>query len=93
MAVRFLLPGYLQPFAGGRSSVELSRRCETVAEALEALGEHYPGVRDRVLTEQGEVRPHVNLFLNEESLRFARGLATEVPEGSQIVILPAVSGG
>lgn len=93
MAVTFHLPGYLQPFAGGRSWVELPARCETVGDALQALGELYPGVRDRVLTEQGEVRPHVNLFLNEESLRFTAGLATEVPEGSQIVILPAVSGG
>jgi MoaD family protein len=93
MTVTFHLPGYLQPFAGHQHRVEVDVRGETVDAALRALAERYPGVCDRVLTEQGEIRRHVNLFLNEESLRFTGGLATAVPDGSRIVILPAVSGG
>jgi len=50
-------------------------------------------VRDRVLTETGEVREHVQLFVGFESIRFTGGLATAVPEDSEIHIVPAVSGG
>jgi molybdopterin converting factor small subunit len=50
-------------------------------------------LRDRVLDEKGEVRQHINVFVGEESIRFANGLATAVPEKSEILIVPAVSGG
>lgn len=93
MTVTIELPGSLQPFAAGRHQVEVTADGGTVDAVLRALAERYPGVRDRVLTEQGEIRPHVNVFLNEESLRFTGGLATAAPDGSRIVILPAVSGG
>jgi molybdopterin converting factor small subunit len=50
-------------------------------------------VRDRILTEQGEVRPHVNVFVGDQSIRDTGGLATPVPDGAEIAIIPAVSGG
>ena len=53
----------------------------------------YPGVRDRVVTEQGQVRPHVNLFVGAESIRFTGGLATPLADGAVMSIVPAVSGG
>lgn len=93
MAVVVLLPGPLQSYAGGRGAVRLDEPCATVRDALRTLGERYPGVRDRVLTEQGEVRPHLNVFVDTDNVRFALGLATPVPDGSQLTILPAVSGG
>lgn len=93
MAVRFLIPGPLREFAEGRSTVSLEGSPATVAEALEGLAAVHPGIRHRVVTETGEVRPHVNLFVGPENIRDAHGLATPVPEGAEIVILPAVSGG
>lgn len=57
------------------------------------LGARHPGVRDRVLTEQGEVRPHVNVFVGDESIRYTGGLATPLGEGAEVSIVPAVSGG
>ena len=93
MAVRFLIPGPLQPFADGRRTVSLEASPATVAEALEAFAALHPGIRHRCVTETGEVRPHVNLFVGPENIRDAHGLATPVPEGAEIVILPAVSGG
>ncbi len=93
MPVVFLIPGPLQPFAGGRRSVALDASPSTVGEALAVLGNLHPGLRDRVVTEQGEVRPHVNVFVAAENIRDAGGLATPVSEGSEIAILPAVSGG
>ncbi len=62
-------------------------------EALQALWTLHPGLRDRVVTEQGEIRSHINIFVGDESIRFARGLATPLPEESEISILPAISGG
>ena len=93
MPVLVLIPGPLQPFAGGRHSIALAGSPSTVGEALQALESLHPGLRDRVLTEQGEVRPHVNVFVAAENIRDARGLSTLVPEGAEIAILPAVSGG
>jgi len=93
VAVRVLLPAYLRPFAGGRTEIELPARPATVRAALEALRAGHPGVVDRVLTEQGEVRRHVNVFVGETSIRWSGGLETELEESSEISIVPAVSGG
>ncbi|HEY3170100.1 MAG TPA: ubiquitin-like small modifier protein 1 [Thermoanaerobaculia bacterium] len=93
MPVRFFVPGPLREFAGGRAEVVLAATPRTLKEALEALGRDYPGVARRVLNERGEVRPHVNLFVGGECVRFADGLSTALPDGCEIAILPAVSGG
>ncbi len=93
MAVRVYVATYLRPFTGGKSEITLPGSPATVAQVLEALAALHRGVRERVITEQGEVRPHVNLFVGEENIRDARGLETEVPDGIEISILPAVSGG
>ena len=87
------IPGYLRQFTGGRARVALETRPATAGEALEALWTLHPGVRDRVVTEQGEVRPHVNVFVGSESIRFTGGLATPLADGGEISIVPAVSGG
>ena len=89
----FCIPGYLRPFTHGNARVELETAAATVNDVLGLLCAAHPGVRDRVLTEQGEVRPHVNLFVGAESIRFTGGLATPLPEGAEIWIVPAVSGG
>ena len=93
MPVRFLLPSTLRPFAGGSARLEFAERPKTVGEALALLGARHPGVRDRVLTEQGEVRPHVNVFVGDESIRYTGGLATPLDEAAEVSIVPAVSGG
>ncbi|MEK7331713.1 MAG: ubiquitin-like small modifier protein 1 [Candidatus Eisenbacteria bacterium] len=93
MPVVFHIPGYVREFTGGRSRVVLEASPATVGEALEALWALHPGVRDRVVTEQGEVRPHVNLFVGSESIRFSGGLGTPLADGAEISIVPAVSGG
>ena len=65
----------------------------TVSDALTALWTLHPGVRDRVINEQGQVRQHINIFVGDENMRYTGGLATPVSDGSQISIVPAVSGG
>jgi molybdopterin synthase sulfur carrier subunit len=93
MSVTFHIPAYLAAFADGQRSVKLSSSPATVSEALDALWGLHPALRDRVLDEQSQVRQHINIFVGDESIRFAQGLATPVGEGAEILIVPAVSGG
>jgi molybdopterin converting factor small subunit len=93
MAVSYYIPAFLRTFTEGQSRVELDASPATVGEALDALCRGYPGIRDRVLTEQGQVRQHVNVFVGDESIRYTGGLETPAPEGVEIAIVPAVSGG
>jgi sulfur-carrier protein len=89
----FLIPGYLRAWTGGASRIEVDDGPATVGEALERLWALHPGVRDRVVTERGDVRQHVNVFVGAESIRYTGGLATALPAGAEISIVPAVSGG
>jgi len=89
----FHIPGPLREFTGGRSKVEIAGSPSTVAEALSALYASYPGVRDRIATEQGHIREHINIFVGDEDVRYTGGLVSRVPAGVEISIVPAVSGG
>lgn len=93
MAVRFHIPGALREFTGGFSTVDIESSPTTLAEALTALWAIYPGVRDRIATEQGQVREHINIFIGDENVRYTGGLASPVFAGCEISIVPAVSGG
>jgi molybdopterin converting factor small subunit len=93
MPITVHIPSYLAGFAEGRRSLKIDSSPATVHEALAALWCLHPGLRDRILDEQGEVRQHINVFVGEESIRFANGLATKIPAGAEILIVPAVSGG
>ena len=93
MPLTVVLPRALQPYAQGAGTLRLDDRCATVADALSAVRQRWPGVVDRVTNERGEVREHVNIFVGDESIRFAGGLATPVGDGDTIMIVAAVSGG
>ena len=91
--VTFHIPPSLRAFTGGQSEVEIEASPSTVGEALARLWTLYPGVRDRLVTEQGQIRQHVNVFVGNESIRYTGGLDTRVSHGAEIFIVPAVSGG
>lgn len=93
MTLTFHIPGTLRPFTDGEGTVVLEGSARTVREALEVLFARHPGVRDRVLTELGEVRPHVNVFVGDKSTRSCGGLDAPVTVDAPISIIPAVSGG
>jgi len=93
MSYLFVIPGPLRELAGGRSEVRLDGHADSVRDALTLLGNDYPRVRDRIVTELGEVRPHVNIFIDGDSFRDVGGLSAPIRNGSEILILPAVSGG
>jgi molybdopterin converting factor small subunit len=91
--VIFHIPGALREFTGGRSRVEIESSPRNLSEALSALWMLYPGVRDRMATEQGQIREHINIFVGPEHFRYTGGLMTPVAAGCEISIIPAVSGG
>lgn len=93
MAISVILPSALTPYARGSGTLLIEERCTTVAEVLASVAGRWPAVTDRVLTEQGELRRHVNVFVGEESVRYLSGLATAIGDGDTITIVPAVSGG
>lgn len=93
MAVTVHIPGPLRGYSGGAANVVLEPAPATLALALAELGSRFPGVLDRVLDEQGRLRPHVNLFVDRDDVRFGGGLETTLRADAVVHILPAVSGG
>ena len=93
MAVVFMIPGQLRELAGNRSEVRVEMAAGTLSAALAQLWTECPGVRDRVISELGRIRPHITIFVDGENIRNAAGLETPVRPDSEVFILPAVSGG
>jgi sulfur-carrier protein len=87
------LPNVLCSYTDDNPSLVLDEPCKTVGDALAALGRRSPGALDRIMDERGELRRHVNLFVNGDNIRFLDGLTTSVPNGATIFVLAAVSGG
>jgi molybdopterin synthase sulfur carrier subunit len=81
----------LRPVTEGNATVEVSG--STVGQVVKALDAVHPGIGERVLDEDGRVRRFVNVFVDDEDIRFASGLDTPVAEGATVSIIPAVAGG
>jgi MoaD family protein len=90
MAVRIHIPTPMRPHTEGLAIVEASG--STVQAALDDLGRKYPAVVARIL-ENGQVRRFVNVYVNDEDVRYLDNLATAIKDGDQVAIIPAVAGG
>jgi molybdopterin converting factor small subunit len=94
MQVLFKIPGPLRQFTQNQSDVRIEVKAGAdLLKALLGLFAAYPGLRDRVLTEASAMREHVNIFVANEDVRYTGGLATPVPDGAEVSIVPAISGG
>ena len=91
--ITFQISGHLTEFTGGRVEIELDGSFATVGEALDSLWSKHVGLRDRVLNEMGQVRPHVNVFVNSQTVGRDQVLRTPLSRDAEICIMPAVSGG
>ena len=91
--ITFNVTGFLTDFTAGQNQIRVESDAKQLGEALEILWRQHPGLRDRVLNEQGSLRQHVNIFLNEDNVRRKQLLETTLPENCEITILPSVSGG
>ena len=91
MSVSVRIPTILRPYTGGASEVAVDGG--TLAEVIDALEVAHPGLRARVLDDDGAIRRFVNVYVNDDDVRFAEGLATATPDGTSISIIPAGAGG
>jgi molybdopterin synthase sulfur carrier subunit len=91
MEVHVRIPTPLKKLAGERDVIKAQGR--TVGEVLLWLTETYPGLKERLRDEQGEVRRFINIYVNDEDIRFIQNLETPLKEGDQISIIPAIAGG
>lgn len=91
MAVEVRIPTVFRKFTDGESSVELEPG--TIADLVEQLERHYPGMRGQLLTEDGELHRFVNVYVNDEDARYLEKLETNVSEGDTVSLLPSVAGG
>ena len=91
MAVTVKIPTPLRNLTGDLSVV--SAASDSITALVEELEGDYPGMRERLLDEGGELRRFVNLFVNGEDIRFMDGLQTSLGEGDEVSIVPAVAGG
>jgi sulfur-carrier protein len=90
MTVTVKIPAQLRAVTGGEGEIEVEG--ETVGEALDAVFDQHDGLRERI-TQDGGLRRFINVYVSGEDIRFQDGLETEITEGDEVTILPAVAGG
>lgn len=91
MSVRVRIPTILRSYTSGES--EVSAQGTTVAEVIDDLDARFAGIKGRITDEAGQLRRFINVYLDNDDVRFLDDLATAVPDGSEISVIPAVAGG
>jgi molybdopterin synthase sulfur carrier subunit len=91
MSVSVRVPTILRTYTGGES--EVSADGSTLRDVLESLDRSYPGIKGRIVDEQGALRRFVNVYIGNDDVRFLDGLDTATADGTQISVIPAVAGG
>jgi len=91
VSVSVRVPTILRPYTQGASEVAVEGT--TLSEVLDSLDTSYPGIKGRVLDDSGELRRFVNVYVDNDDVRFAEGLQTSIKDGGQVSIIPAVAGG
>jgi sulfur-carrier protein len=91
MSVKVKIPTQLRNLTGGESEVQVAG--STLNDVVTELEQKHPGFKERILDESGTVRRFVNVYVNDEDVRFLDGLSTSVSEGATVSIIPAVAGG
>ena len=91
MSINVRIPTILRTYTQDQSQV--TAEGTTLTEVLDSLEASFPGIKSRVVDEQGALRRFVNIYVAEEDVRFASGLDTPTPDGTQVSIIPAVAGG
>jgi molybdopterin synthase sulfur carrier subunit len=91
MAVNVLIPTPLRKFTNNQETVTVAEG--TVATLVEALEQQFPGIKKSLTDDSGELRRFVNIYVNEEDIRFLEGKETPIKEGDAVSIVPAIAGG
>lgn len=91
MPVSFRIPAPLRPLTKNHDEVQADG--ETIRDAIDDLERKYPGLKDRLLDEKGALRRYINIFHNDEDVRFGKALGTALKDGDRLAIVPAIAGG
>jgi len=91
MAVRVRIPTPLRSLTKGAADVQVD--ADTVSDLIEDLERQYAGLRDRLVEDNGELRRFINVYVNQEDIRFLQGEKTSLKDGDEVVIVPAIAGG
>ncbi|KOG34628.1 ubiquitin-like small modifier protein 1 [Streptomyces varsoviensis] len=91
MSVNVRIPTILRTYTGGQA--EVPAEGATIAEVIDSLERNHPGIAARLLDDSGKLRRFVNVYLNDDDVRFEQGLETATPDGAGVSIIPAVAGG
>ncbi len=91
MPVTVRLPGALRDATGGQTKIEASGR--TLADVIADIERRHPGFRGRVLDETGRIRTYVNVYIGEDDARAVGGTDAPVPDGGEVMVIPAMAGG
>jgi molybdopterin synthase sulfur carrier subunit len=91
MTATLRLPPVLRAEAAGARTVEVEG--DTLRAALDDLVRHHPGLNGQIVGDGGELNPYVNVYVEGEDVRLRDGLATPLPEGATVIVLPAMAGG
>ncbi|CAN5133953.1 MAG: MoaD family protein [Nocardioides sp.] len=90
MAIEVRIPTILRTYTGGEKAV--TGAGGSLAELIDSLESNHPGIKERLI-DNGDLRRFVNIYVNDEDVRFLGGLEASLSDGDQIVVLPAVAGG
>lgn len=91
MAVSVRIPTPLRKFTDGKDEVEANGN--TVAEMVDNLETNFPGIKEKLCDESGKLRKFLNVYLNDEDIRFMDSLDTELKDGDSLALIPAIAGG
>ena len=91
MSINVRIPTILRTYTQDQSQV--TAEGATLTDVLDSLESSFPGIKARVVDDQGKLRRFVNIYVAEEDVRFSAGLDTPTPDGAQVSIIPAVAGG
>lgn len=91
MSIIVRIPTPLRKLTNGVG--ELKAQASNVAELIETLEKNHPGIKGRLCDESGNVRRFINIFINEEDIRFKQNLQTTLKDGDDVSIVPAIAGG
>lgn len=89
--IKVRIPTPLRPLTKGQGEVEA--KAANIAEMIDTLNSAHPGLKDRLCDDKGELRRFVNIYVNEEDIRFLKGKDTSLKDGDEVSIVPAIAGG
>ena len=89
--IKVRIPTTLRPLTKGQGEVDA--QAQSIAEMIDTLNASHPGIKDRLCDDSGELRRFVNIYVNEEDIRFLKGKETSLKDGDEVSIVPAIAGG